>query len=304
MNRQMLWILAILLGQWQTDSLAQSKKNSAAIFTEAQASAGMAVYGQHCAACHGADLAGIHLAPSLVGGRFDRTWRGKSAEVLSFHLRRMPPKTVAKPVSLNDETYAQLLAYLLQENGFKPGDAELPSDLVALGKIKIPKLPGVVFDPVVPVTKSSEQTTLLSDLPPVTDETLRDPSDDDWLHWGSTYAGHSYSGLDQINLETVKDLQPVWRAPLLFGSSQPMPLVYQGILFLHTYPDTVLAVDGTNGDVLWRYQREGVTGSSKKNGSGAQRRQGFCRDDGSALDRFGDAHREGLFGSRDRHQDV
>lgn len=266
MKRHVLCILVVLLGQLQTDSLAQNKPDDSIGFTAAQSSAGQADYGQHCATCHGADLAGIHLSPSLVGGRFDRTWRGKSAEVLSFHLRRMPPKTVAKPVSLSDETYTQILAYLLQANGFEAGDAELPSDPAALAKIKIPKLPGADYDPAIPVTKSPEQTALLNDLPPVTDETLRHPSDNDWLHWGNTYAGHSYSALEQINLDNVKDLKPVWRAPLLFGSSMPMPLAYQGILFLQTYPDTVLALDASNGDVLWRYRREDVTGSSKKMG--------------------------------------
>ena len=34
----------------------------------------------------------------------------------------------------------------------------------------------------------------------------------------------------------------------------PMPLVHQGVMFLQTFPDTVLALDATNGQVLWRHQ--------------------------------------------------
>ncbi|HIA47701.1 MAG TPA: hypothetical protein EYN96_06960 [Candidatus Hydrogenedentes bacterium] len=114
--------------------------------------------------------------------------------------------------------------------------------------------------------KTAEQAALLSSLPPATDEVLQNPSPNDWMHWGRTYNGQSYSPLKDINKETVKNLQPAWRAPLLFGSSMPMPLVYRGVMFLHTFPDTVIAMDATNGEVLWRYAREGMRESSKKMG--------------------------------------
>ena len=268
MKRHMglLLVLTVLPGQWQSVSLAQTAAEPTPSFSAAQAAAGKTAYGKHCASCHGADLAGIHLAPSLIGGRFDRTWRGKSADVLSFHLRRMPPESVAESTKLSETTYTDILAHTLQSNGFPSGDAELPSDLAALRAITIPKLEGVDYDPVVPVAKSAEQIALLSSLPAVTDAMLRDPSPDDWLHWGRTYGGQSYSPLKRINRENVKDLEPAWRVPLLFGSSMPMPLVHQGVMFLHTYPDTVIALDATNGAVLWRYRREGIEGSSKKMG--------------------------------------
>ena len=53
---------------------------------------------------------------------------------------------------------------------------------------------------------------------------------------------------------------------MLHGPSMPMPLVHQGVMFLHTYPDTVIAMDATNGAVLWRYKREGLSQSNKKMG--------------------------------------
>ena len=168
----------------------------------------------------------------------------------------MPPESVAKPASLSEETYTNILAYTLRSNGFASGDVELPSDMDALGNITIPKLEGMEYDPVVPVVKSAEQTALLNNLPPVTDEMLRNPSPHDWLHWGRTYDGQSCSPLKQINKENVKDLKPAWRAPLLSGENMPMPLVHQGVMYLHTFPDTVLAMDASSGAVLWRYQRE------------------------------------------------
>ena len=38
---------------------------------------------------------------------------------------KMPPD---RPGQLNDETYADMIAYILDENGYKPGDKELPAD--------------------------------------------------------------------------------------------------------------------------------------------------------------------------------
>ncbi len=253
-HRMLRWIATVLLFQWHSASWAQTTTETAVPFSAGQAAAGQSDYGQHCASCHGADLAGIHLAPSLIGGRFDRNWRGKSADILLFHLRRMPMKPVGVPGSLSDEIYTNILAYILKSTGFAPGDSPLPSDSATLAKLIIPRLEGAEYDPDAPVAASSAQQQLLENLPEVTDQMLRNPSPDDWLQWGRTYDGLSYSPLKQINKQNVTDLKLAWRAPLRDGPSMPTPLVHQGIMYLHTFPDTVLAIDATNGDVLWRYQ--------------------------------------------------
>lgn len=252
------WIVFFVVGVWAAPGAAQ--------FTESQAIAGGKAYEQHCAVCHGAQLEGAGIAPPLSGNRFDQSWRGKSADVLSFHIRRMPPAMIAEGTALTDETYTNIQAYLLESNGVTAGDLELPADLDALATLTIPQLEGLADDPVLPVVRSATQSALLQNLPKVTDEMLRDPAPGDWLHWGRTYSGQSHSPLSQINKKNVKGLVPAWRTPLLHGPSMPMPLVHQGVMFLHTYPDTVLAMDATNGAVLWRYQREGLSQSSKKMG--------------------------------------
>lgn len=234
-------------------------------FTREQAQMGAKAYQQSCASCHGKELKGGGIVPALVGTRFDHSWRGKSADTLSFHLHRMPPTTNSKP-GLSDEAYANIFAFILSSNNFSASKIKLPADQLALNKITIPNLPGEQYDPVVPVVKTPQQTALLSNLPDVTEAMLQDPSPKDWLHWGRTYAGQSYSPLKQINKKNVQNLKPVWRTALLHGESMPMPLVHQGVMFLHTYPDTIIAMDATNGEVLWRYKREGLSQSSKKMG--------------------------------------
>ena len=235
-------------------------------FTEAQAAAGFDAYQLNCSVCHGDRLQGAGIVPALAGPRFDRSWRGKPAGVLAFHIRRMPPGSNSTTRRLSDEIYANLLAYLLRANGFESSDDRLPIIPALLDGLTIPQPVGVEYDPVVPVTMSAGQAALLRNLPVVTDAMLADPSPDDWLHWGRTYSGQSFSPLQQISKDNVSALEPVWRAPLLHGSNMPMPIVHQGVMFLHTYPDTVIAMDATNGQVLWRYRREGLTQSNKKMG--------------------------------------
>ncbi|HJN50657.1 MAG: PQQ-binding-like beta-propeller repeat protein [Pseudomonadales bacterium] len=259
-----LWAVLLLLGLWQSASSAATSEVAPG-FTRAQAKAGGKAYQQYCVECHGPELEGVAIVPPLAGSRFDQSWRGKSADILSFHLRRMPPLPVAEPGSLGDETYANILAFILKSNDFKPGRKKLPADLAALGTLTIPKLEGVEYDPVVPVEMSAAQAAMLKNLPNVTDQMLRNPSPNDWLHWGRTYNGQSYSPLKQINRDNVKELRPAWRAPLIQGTSMSMPVVHQGVMFLQAYPDTVLAMDATNGAVLWRYKRE-LPRSSKKMG--------------------------------------
>jgi len=237
-------------------------------FTKDQVNKGRQTYRQRCADCHGPQLKGKHPSPGLTGSRFDLTWRGKSADVLAFHVRRMPPAAVAEPGTLNDDDYTNILAYVLQYNGFEPGEDALPSDMAKLKNIELPAPEGGNIDPFVPVKRTPEQTALLENVPPVTDELLRDPAPADWLQWGRTYDGHSFSPLTDINRETVKDLKPAWRAPLRPGVSMAAPLVHAGVMYLHTFPDTVVALDATNGAVLWRYQHEPKGSSSQKMGLG------------------------------------
>ena len=246
--------------------LPQPVRAQGPAFTEAQAASGRAVYRQQCASCHGAELEGQHLAPGLTGERFDRTWRGKPASALMFHLRRMPPNTSAAG-GLGDETYANVLAYLLQANGQEPTDGSLPSDINALASLTIPRLDGAASDPVAaPVVRSASGSARIAGLTPITDSMLRNPPEGDWLQWGRTYDGTNFSPLKAITRENVQNLKPAWRVPLTGGLSMPTPLVHDGVMFLQTIPDMVLALDAANGEILWRYQYTPTGPSSQKMG--------------------------------------
>lgn len=95
---------------------------------------------------------------------------------------------------------------------------------------------------------------------------LKAPTAGNWLHWGGTYDGQNFSPLTRIDRKSVKDLAPAWRLPIASGPSMPTPLVHDGVMFLQTTPDTVLALDAATGAVLWRKSYKPRGPSSQKMG--------------------------------------
>ena len=97
----------------------------------------------------------------------------------------------------------------------------------------------------------------IQDYKPVTDERLISPEPENWLNYRGTYNGWGYSPLGQINAENVKKLTPMWTfsTGVREGHQSP-PLVNDGVMFITTPLDQVLALDARKGDLLWRYRRE------------------------------------------------
>lgn len=80
-------------------------------------------------------------------------------------------------------------------------------------------------------------------------------SPNDWLTYHGSYKSFHFSGLDQINTNTVKDLNVAWiHIP---GKStrglQSMPLVADGVLYYSGSYSRTFALDGATGEVKWSY---------------------------------------------------
>lgn len=105
-------------------------------FTQEQADRGLAEYTRSCADCHGANLDdGEFGGPPLKGVGFREKWFNISADVLyGFISTQMPPD---RPGQLGAETYADLTAYILLQNGKMAGTEALPADLTALSELHI-----------------------------------------------------------------------------------------------------------------------------------------------------------------------
>ena len=89
---------------------------------------------------------------------------------------------------------------------------------------------------------------------PVTDEMILDPNPSDWLQWRGTVNNWGYSPLDQINTDTVGDLELVWSWALGQGGQQEVaPIVHDGIMFLAENQNYLEALDAETGDLIWSY---------------------------------------------------
>src|SRR5215469_4245445 len=111
-----------------------------ALFTSAQAVAGKAGYERNCADCHGASVDDGNSAPPLRGVAFLGKYAGKpAADLFTYVTTKMPP---GNPGNLGGAEYAQIIAYVLQQNGFATGRKEFASEAAALTSLTIPAPPG------------------------------------------------------------------------------------------------------------------------------------------------------------------
>ena len=92
---------------------------------------------------------------------------------------------------------------------------------------------------------------------PVTAERLTNPEPGNWMLYRRSYDGQGYSPLDKINTANVKNLVPVWTfsTGVNEGHEAP-PIVNNGVMFVATPQNQVIALDAKTGDQIWRYRRE------------------------------------------------
>ncbi len=105
-------------------------------FSAAQVVAGKAAYDTSCAVCHGASLSNGTFGTPLAGEYFRRQWSGRPvADLFEKAHGTMPPAAIG---SLPAETYAAILAYVLEVNGSTPGATDLPADITRLRTWRVP----------------------------------------------------------------------------------------------------------------------------------------------------------------------
>ncbi len=121
--------------------------------------------------------------------------------------------------------------------------------LLTGGRIVALTVASFAYFPTTAVAQSSDTFV------PVTDAMLQEPDADDWLMWRRTLNGWGYSPLEQIDRDSVGDLQLVWSRGLADGSNQGTPLVYDGVMYMPNPGDTIQAIDAVSGDLRWEYRR-------------------------------------------------
>ncbi len=105
------------------------------VYTATQAKRGADLYYDKCVKCHGEDLEGVDDGAPLKGQDFLVNWNGKMLAELNQKMREMPPDTPPPP-PLEQNKLSDILAFLLQYNGFPAGNAELPPAADSLKSIR------------------------------------------------------------------------------------------------------------------------------------------------------------------------
>jgi len=106
------------------------------IYTEEQATRGLAIYKERCITCHGEKLEGGAVGPALSGEDFMGDWQGKTVD--SLFQRTILTMPADDPGKLMPEETADVLSYVLSVNKFPAGPKELPAaDRDSLKQIRI-----------------------------------------------------------------------------------------------------------------------------------------------------------------------
>jgi alcohol dehydrogenase (cytochrome c) len=243
---------------------AAQESSAKVAFKLEQASSGRVAFDQRCASCHGENLTGTTFAPELAGQGFLSSWGGKATrDLFEYIMAGMPPGGGG---SLDDATYLNVVAYILQRNGGTAGDTQLRADSVAtIGSITAATGPRAQAAPAAP-PNAPPSASALAGLPmastfankevqrftPVTDSLLQNPPAGDWLSWRRTLDAQGYSPLNTINRQNVRDLRLAWVWAMQDGgSNSTTPLVHDGILYIVNTGQVMQALDAASGNLIW-----------------------------------------------------
>ena len=117
---------------------AGAQTGAPAVFTADQAAQGATVYQGQCAVCHGNALEGV-AGPALKGSGFKAmaVAQGLNAQSLLLVVSQSMPQS--DPGSLSPEQYNQVVAYILQQNGYPAGSEALTPTGAHLKELNLSK---------------------------------------------------------------------------------------------------------------------------------------------------------------------
>jgi mono/diheme cytochrome c family protein len=93
------------------------------VYTAGQAERGREAYAANCGRCHGVDLQGRSDNRALIGERFWQDWGEDSLGTLFGVVQKTMPRGASG--SLAEQTYLDIVAYVLKKNDYPEGAVEL-----------------------------------------------------------------------------------------------------------------------------------------------------------------------------------
>jgi alcohol dehydrogenase (cytochrome c) len=304
------------LGVLVTVLVTAQQPSGAPVYTAAQAAAGRAAYEASCASCHVADLGGRNEAPQLAGSDFMNVWRTQGVDALFGFIRStMPPGGARLSDDQYLSIVAYILQSNGAAGGAQPlvASTNVPIGSIATGQRPSAQAQaqtgaGRGAGPAEPATTTAippgrggrgaaggdggpipagrggaaptaRGLTVQGEVKnfvPVTDEMLRNPPPGDWLMARRTYSASSYSPLNEITRDNVKDLRLAWVWAINddAGANQNMPIVHNGTMYLVHPGNIVQALDAATGDLIWEHE----VGPMNQIGMGSMRNFAIYQD--------------------------
>jgi len=264
-HRAALWlaVFGLLLFHaliWSSDVSSAGLAQSDGLFTASQAAKGGAAYARSCAECHGQDLEG-KTSVALKGSRFISKWADgrHSVDDLYFVIRTQMP--YGSPGTLSNEQYINIVAFVLQNNGYVSGNKELSASAASLKTTMISAVSGVSrphdYGKEKPASPSQPSSNISrpSAGKPTQAELNAAGQTTDWLMSNHDYGGQRFSDLKQINRQNVASLRPV--AMYQGVDTNPFhtnPVVSNGVMYV-SLKDSTIALAAVTLKTKWRTDR-------------------------------------------------
>lgn len=213
------------------------------VFSKDQVQSASEIYLNSCAICHGRDLRGSEGGSALIGDRFQTKWKNKTLRELFLYTKSTMPKT--KPNSFDEKTYAALIAFILNANGFPSGEKPLAFKNIADKTILGAAPPSRVSMGFKPAISENKPKTIEAD----------------WPQHRGDFGSTNYSVLNQINETNAPQLKIAWRWKTdNFGPSpeyyfKSTPLMVKGVLYTTAgLSRSIAAIDAETGETLWTFR--------------------------------------------------
>ena len=119
-------VAAHLAPDGSAGGIVQTEKSAwVGVYSDEQAKRGATAYRESCARCHLENLKGSDMAPALLGDVFINQWDSKT--VRAFYGRIFSTMPADDPGNLDEKAVLDIVAYILQANGYPPGSTAIES---------------------------------------------------------------------------------------------------------------------------------------------------------------------------------
>ncbi|MFK7912328.1 MAG: PQQ-binding-like beta-propeller repeat protein [Pseudomonadales bacterium] len=209
-----------------------------------------ALYSDHCAQCHGANLQGSAHGNELRGSAFKGKWSAQSWQALAaLSMATMPP---GESGALTAAEHGAIARHIFRANALEAAEPTAAESAEAMAANN--SWSGAAGVAEMARSRNNFQNQTATDFKPIDQETLNNPPAQDWLSWRRTLDGQAETPLKQINRRNAKRLGLAWALAMNEGSAQITPLVRNGVMYLVQPGLLVQALKADTGDLIWQYQ--------------------------------------------------